>query len=200
MAQVDKNKPELTGNSFNNFTTPTLEELQAEYRQADEALKKRRGEEYLQEYVKCLPPCSNHVGPSTLLRQDKKEDLQANQQKRIHSANIVDSVETGLSNGMFKAECVASCQPSASFQMSASPAKAECIKPTIAACTKIEDASLAEQRNDKHNKLVVLNFSGCKGAYMLPYEFLLKIFMSFKNKVIWTNIVQLMMDIKNKKM
>ena len=55
--------------------------------------------------------------------------------------------------------------------MSASPAKAECIKPTIAACTKIEDASLAEQRNDKRNKLVVLDFSGCKGAYMLPYEF-----------------------------
>ena len=32
VAQVDKNKPELTGNSINNFTTPTLEELPTEYR------------------------------------------------------------------------------------------------------------------------------------------------------------------------
>ena len=103
LAQVDKIKPKLTGNRVNEFTTPTLEELPAEYRQAYEALKKKRGEGYLQEYVKCLPPCSNHVGPSTLLRQDKKEALQANQQKRIHSANTVGSVETGLSTGMFKA-------------------------------------------------------------------------------------------------
>ena len=118
-----------------------------------------------------------------LLRQDKKEALRANQQKRIHSANIVDSVETGLSNGMFKAECVAS------FQTSASPAKAECIKPTIAACTKIEDASLAEQRNDKHNKLAVLDFSGCKGAYMLPYEFRAKDIDEHQEQSIWPNTV-----------
>ena len=105
------------------------------------------------------------------MRQDKKEALQANQQKRIHSANTVDSVETGLSNGMFKA---GSCQSSASFQMSASLAKAsraKCIKPVIAACTKIEDASFTEQKNGKRNKLAVLDFSGCEGAYMLPYEF-----------------------------
>ena len=70
VAQVDKNKPELTWNSVNEFTTPTLEELPAEYQQAYEALKKKRGEEDLQEYIKCLPPRSNHVGPSALLRQD----------------------------------------------------------------------------------------------------------------------------------
>ena len=44
VAQMDKIKPKLTGNSVNEFTTPTLEELPAEYRQADEALKKSRGE------------------------------------------------------------------------------------------------------------------------------------------------------------
>ena len=61
VAQVDKIKPKLTGNSVNEFTTPTLEELPAEYQQAYEALKKSRGEEYLQEYVKCLPPASNYI-------------------------------------------------------------------------------------------------------------------------------------------
>ena len=49
LAQVDKIKPKLTGNRVNEFTTPTLEELPAEYRQAYEALKKKRGEEDLQE-------------------------------------------------------------------------------------------------------------------------------------------------------
>ena len=88
---MTKIKPKLTGNSVNEFTTPTLEELPAEYQQAYEALKKSRGEEYLQEYVKCLPPSSNYVGPSTILKQ---EGLQANQQERVHSANMVDSVET----------------------------------------------------------------------------------------------------------
>ena len=72
VAQVDKIKPKLTGNSVNEFTTPTLEELPAEYRHAYEALKKKRGVEYLQEYVKCLPSCSNHVGSFAILGQDKK--------------------------------------------------------------------------------------------------------------------------------
>ena len=56
-------------------------------------------------------------------------------------------------------------------RLSTEIANAECIKPFITKCTKIEDASFAEQRNDKHNKLAVLDFSGCKGAYMLLYEF-----------------------------
>jgi hypothetical protein len=91
---MDKIKPKLIGNSVNNFTTPTLEELPAECQHAYEALKKKRGEEDLKEYVKSLPAFSNHVGSSVMLRQDKKEALQAEKQKRIHSANTVDSIET----------------------------------------------------------------------------------------------------------
>ena len=82
MAHVDKVKPTLTGNRVNEVSMPTLEELPAEYRQAYDACKKMREEEDFQEYIKSLPPSSNYVGPSTLLRQDKKEALQANQQKK----------------------------------------------------------------------------------------------------------------------
>ena len=141
VAQVDKIKPKLTGNSVNGFTTPTVEELPAEYQHAYEAHKKRHGEEYLQEYVKSLLPFSNHDGSSMMLRQAKKEDLQENQQERVHSANtvdsietesnmtksstaelngsfsdktMVDSIETKLTTETFKSECVASSQPSAS--------------------------------------------------------------------------------------
>ena len=65
----------------------------------------------------------------------------------------------------------ASSQPSALSHPSASPANVECIEPVIAECTKIDDASFTEQRNDKRSKLAVLDFSGYEGAYMLPYEF-----------------------------
>jgi hypothetical protein len=36
---------------------------------------------------------------------------------------------------------------------------------------KTDDASFTQQRNDKRSKLAMLDFSGCEGAYMLPYEF-----------------------------
>jgi hypothetical protein len=40
VARMNKVKPKLARSSANNFTTPTLEELPAEYRQAYETLKK----------------------------------------------------------------------------------------------------------------------------------------------------------------
>jgi hypothetical protein len=136
---------------------------------------RNRDEDDLQEYIKSLPPCSNHVSPSAMLRQDKKEALQANKQERVHSANTVETesnmtrlsttksndsskaktmvgfVETGLSTETIKAECLDSIlsalfQPSALNHSSASPASAKCIKPVIVVCTKTEEASFTEQR------------------------------------------------------
>lgn len=41
-------KPKLTGNSVNDFTTPTVEELPGEHSHAYEALKKKSEEEGFQ--------------------------------------------------------------------------------------------------------------------------------------------------------
>jgi hypothetical protein len=46
MAHTKKVKPMLTGNNVGDFTTPTFEELPAEYRQAYEVLRMRRNEEF----------------------------------------------------------------------------------------------------------------------------------------------------------
>lgn len=97
-----------------DFTTPTWEELSDKQRRGYEflgrkhkedyeALKKKREEEFerlkkqheeedFQEYIKLSPPSGNHVGPSVMLWQDKKETLQANQQEKIDSANTVESL------------------------------------------------------------------------------------------------------------
>ena len=82
-------------------------------------------------------------------------------------------------------------------RMSTEIANAECIKPFITKCTKIEDASFAEQRNDKCNKLDVLDFSRCKGAYMLPYEFRAKNIDEHQEQSNMAEHSSLMMNIKN---
>src|ERR1041385_7818853 len=72
-----------------------------------ERLKKQHEEEDFQEYIKLFPPSGNHVGPSMMLWQDKKETLQANQQEKINSANTVESVEANTN--MTTSSTVESC-------------------------------------------------------------------------------------------
>jgi len=78
MAHINKVEKNLAGNSADNFTTPTLEELPIEYQQIYESLEKKREadfqreEEDFQEFIKLFPPSNNHVGPSVMLGRDKK--------------------------------------------------------------------------------------------------------------------------------
>lgn len=152
MTRMDEIKPKLKGDCINNFTTPTLEELPAEYRLAYEALKKHE-EEYLQQYVKCLPPCSNHVDPSVMLRQDKKETLQTNQKKQIHSASTVDPVETksnitkssiAKSNNSFKAKTM---KDSDETKLSTGMVKAKCTESRPSASSQLRPSATSQMCN-----------------------------------------------------
>jgi hypothetical protein len=47
-------------------------------------------------------------------------------------------------------------------------------KSTCAESNESKEASFIQQEHGKLSKTVVLDFSGCKGAYLLPYEFCAK--------------------------
>ena len=134
-----------------------------EYRQAYEVLKKKRAEEFevlqkkleeenMQEfnaklkkdlqYVKSLPPCSNNVEPSTTARQEEEASLNngIHEDKDNDSASMVSSV-------IEKAESESTCAES----------------------IESKEASFVEQEHGEC-ETTVLDFSGCKGAYLLPYE------------------------------
>jgi len=76
------------------------------------------------------------------ISRQKDEALRVNKEKKIDSACTINSV-------IEKAESNATCAES----------------------TDSKEASFIEQEHGKLSERTVLNFSGCKGAYMLPYEF-----------------------------
>src|SRR3954470_20429478 len=106
MARMNKVKPNLAGNSADNFTTPTLEELPTEYRQAYKTIEKKREEEDMQMFCATLkknptstPYHNDHVEPSALERQEG-EALQASQDKVDSTTTLTLTNEAGSCNSV----------------------------------------------------------------------------------------------------
>jgi hypothetical protein len=96
----------------------------------------------LVEETKSSPPCSNQVEPSEISKQEE-EALHSN---KIHEENKNDSAS--MVNSVIEAESKSTCADS----------------------IESKDASFIGQDHGEC-KTTMLDFSGCKGAYMLPCEF-----------------------------
>ena len=157
-----------------DFTTPTWEELSDEQRQGYEVIRRKRKEEFealkkkceeedFQEYIKLFPPSSNHVGPSVMLGQDKKQTSQANQQKKVDSAitiepaNEAGSCNTGAGSNNQRKDNPGITTDSAEAELSSSGNSksgihAESIKPT--------EENFVDEDHGKRPESAVFKFSG----------------------------------------
>ena len=151
-----------TEDSTEEFTTPTLEELPTEYRQAYEELRRKRTKELeawrkkqaeedlkafendLQDFIKSTLPRDNQA--ETVLKQEE-EALQID---GSHGEKMNDS--ESMVTSVVEAELDSTCAES----------------------TESKEASFIDQEHGMASKTAVIDFSGCKGVYMLPYEFCAK--------------------------
>jgi hypothetical protein len=149
MARTNKVKPKPAEDNSNGYTTPTFDEL-----------KKKHEEEHLQEFfaslnkdrqdnttqvgeIKSLPPRSEQVEPSAKLRQEE--------------AMLIDSTNEEMKN-------------SSTTMSNSGTEKAES-KSTCVESIESKEASFVEQEHGKLSKAAMLDYYGCKGVYLLPYEF-----------------------------